>query len=69
MFDKAYYMCPNRIVPLFEQYLVFQIINDCEKRRKMAQMIMNHPIKIPSTKVDMIMNYIRFFEVTQIDNN
>lgn len=62
MFEKAHFMCPSRIVPLYEQYIIFRTTNNNENRSKMAKRIKKFPIKIMSSKVNSILNELEILE-------
>lgn len=62
IFEKAHNMCPSRVVPLFEQYIIYRTTQDNENRSKMANTIKNYPIKVMSPKVYNILNELEFLE-------
>lgn len=51
-YNKAYDMCPNRFVPLNQLHKIAILENDNSVARKIACLIINKPIKIPSATIN-----------------
>lgn len=57
-FNIAYGMCPNRFSPLFEIYKIYEKTNNEDGQRKYSELIRNKKIKIPSSQVSNIIEYV-----------
>ena len=51
---QASYMCPNRFVPLYELYKIYELQNDTVAMCRMAEVILRKPIKVESSEVHRI---------------
>jgi O-antigen ligase len=58
-FDKAHYMIPSRIIPLYGKYKVYEDAGDTINRSRMANMICNMNIKIESSITQEIINEVK----------
>ena len=52
--EQASYMCPNRFVPLYELYKIYELQNDTVAMCRMAEVILRKPIKVESSEVHRI---------------
>ena len=50
-YSKAFYMCPNRFVPLNQLHKIAILENDSNMARKIACLIIDKPTKVPSATV------------------
>lgn len=57
--NMAQRMCPNRFVPLFEKYKIYEELQDSISLGKLRFDIVNKSVKIPSRQVDMIKEYVK----------
>ena len=55
-YTLAHNMCPNRFIPLYKQFKIYKEIGDTTKMTNMANIILSKKIKIPSRKIDIIIN-------------
>ncbi|WP_163217944.1 O-antigen ligase family protein [Bacteroides sp. 224] len=53
-YRTASYMCPNRFMPLYHIVLVLNKLEKNEEAQRVAKIIMDKPIKIPSSTIDQI---------------
>ncbi|NPD54747.1 tetratricopeptide repeat protein [Prevotella sp. PTAC] len=58
-FRQAAAMCPNRFVPLFAIYQIYEKTNDVKAKENIANKILTKQIKIPSVRINDIINYIK----------
>lgn len=59
--QKARYICPARFVPLYELFQLYKTIGKIEDAKNIAKIIINKPVKIPSSKINFIQAEIRAF--------
>ena len=59
--QKARYMCPDRFIPLYELFQLYKTIGKIEDAKNIAKIIINKPVKIPSSKINFIQTEIRAF--------
>lgn len=52
-------MCPNRFVPLFAMYQIYEQTSDKKSKTMMGERILNKEIKVPSLEIEKIINYIK----------
>ena len=57
-FELASKMCPSRFIPLYEIYNAACKSNDIELRERVRTQIINKDIKVPSSKIYQIINYV-----------
>lgn len=57
-FLLAYDMCPNRFLPLFEIYRIYEHTDNQEGQIAYRNLIRNKQIKIKSPEVDFMINYV-----------
>ena len=57
-FILASEMCPNRFLPLFEIYKIYETTNNKEKMEMYRELIKNKNVKIPSPQIDYIKKYV-----------
>lgn len=50
-FRTASYMCPNRFMPLYQLSLIFQETNKHTELNELATLIVNKPVKVPSSTI------------------
>lgn len=55
----ASYMCPNRFIPLYQLFCLYNIINDKKMASIIASEILKKPVKVPSMTVEQIKNEMR----------
>ena len=66
-YSKAFYMCPNRFVPLNQLHKIAILENDSNMARKIACLIIDKPIKIPSATVYKIKQKMQQYLETDIN--
>ena len=64
---QAYNMCPNRFIPLYKLFKIYKQRGDTEQMLKVGNIILNKKIKVPSQKIDIILNNVKY-ELKKIDN-
>ena len=57
---EASNMCPNRFIPLFEMFRVYEKFSNNYNKYKLGLKILNKPIKIPSRTINEIKDYVKF---------
>lgn len=57
---KAEQMCPNRFIPLYQRFKIYREKGDWDKMRTLGNIILNKRIKIPSRKIDIILNNVKY---------
>ncbi len=67
-YDKAHNMCPNRFVPLYKQFKIYKAQGDTAKMKSIGNEILGKKIKIPSRKIDIIIDNIQY-ELNKIRKN
>lgn len=63
-FEEAHFMCPSKIVPIYELYLTFRKTNEGEKRKEMAKKIKEYSSKVKSSEVDRVVSEFQILEKT-----
>lgn len=58
-YSKAYSMCPNRFVPLFEIYKIHKKRSNRSAQSHYANIILKKRVKIPSDQIDYILQTIK----------
>lgn len=53
-FKQAAYMCPVRFIPLYELMKIYQLKEEHQKIKEIAERIFYKPVKIPSERIDYI---------------
>lgn len=53
-FQQAAYMCPVRFVPLYELMKIYQLKEERQKTKEIAERISCKPVKIPSERIERI---------------
>ena len=53
-------MCPNRFIPLYKLFKIYKQLGDTEKMLKVGNIILNKKIKVPSQKIDIILNNVKY---------
>ena len=53
-FQVASSMCPGRLYPLYRQMLIYKQLGKYDLALQMAREIVNKPVKVPSSKADLI---------------
>lgn len=66
-YAQAYNMCPNRFVPLYKLFKIYKQRDDREEMLKVGNIILNKKIKVPSQKIDIILNNVKY-ELKRIGN-
>ncbi|NPD93263.1 O-antigen ligase family protein [Xylanibacter muris] len=61
-YKQAHFMCPSRITPLYETYMIYRQTENTTERRRMADIILNKPVKIKSETVNQMLDEIRGYE-------
>lgn len=56
----AHNMCPNRFVPLYKQFMIYNDICDTVNLKKTGNIIISKKIKIPSRKIDIMKNNVKY---------
>ena len=64
---QACNMCPNRFIPLYKLFKIYKQLGDTEKMLKVGNIILNKKIKVPSQKIDIILNNVKC-ELKRIGN-
>ena len=64
---QACNMCPNRFIPLYKLFKIYKQLDDTEKMLKVGKVILNKKIKVPSQKIDIILNNVKY-ELKRIGN-
>lgn len=59
-FSQAHYMCPNRFVPLYKQFKIYNELGDTAKLKEVGNEILTKKIKVPSRKIDIILNNVKY---------
>ena len=59
-YTQAYNMCPNRFVPLYKLFKIYKQRDDREEMLKVGNIILNKKIKVPSQKIDIILNNVKY---------
>lgn len=67
-YNMAYFMCPNRYMPLNQLHKIAVLENDSNEARKMACLIINKPIKIPSATINKMKQKMREYLENEINN-
>lgn len=57
---QACNMCPNRFIPLYKLFKIYKQLGDTEKMLKVGNIILNKKIKVPSQKIDIILNNVKY---------
>lgn len=57
---KAGYMCPNRFIPLYQRFKIYKQLGETEKMQTLGNNILKKKIKVPSKKIDIILNNVRY---------
>lgn len=58
-YHLAAYMCPNRFIPIYGLFKIYENTNQTEKAKKLAQHILNKQEKIPSDRIKIIKQEMR----------
>ena len=66
-YSKAFYMCPNRFVPLNQLHKIAILENDSNMARKIACLIIDKPTKVPSATVYKIKQKMQQYLETDIN--
>lgn len=61
MFENAHYMCPSRLVPLYEEYITCRLSNNFTRCDELAKIIVDYPIKVHSATTDNIQSEMKLF--------
>ena len=64
---QACNMCPNRFIPLYKLFKIYKQFSDQEQMLKIGKVILNKKIKVPSQKIDIILNNVKY-ELKRIGN-
>ena len=64
---QACNMCPNRFIPLYKIFKIYKQLGDTEQMLKVGKEILNKKIKVPSKKIDIILNNVKY-ELKRISN-
>ncbi len=64
---QACNMCPNRFIPLYKLFKIYNQLGDTEQMLKVGKEILNKKIKVPSKKIDIILNNVKY-ELKRIGN-
>ena len=67
-FETAHNMCPNRFVPLYKQFKIYKAQGDTAMMISIGNEILAKRVKVPSRKIDIILNNVRY-ELQKISNN
>lgn len=67
-FETAHNMCPNRFVPLYKQFKIYKAQGDTARMISTGNEILAKRVKVPSRKIDIILNNVRY-ELQKISNN
>lgn len=57
---KAEHMCPNRFIPLYQRFKIYREKGEWDKMLALGNIILNKRIKIPSRKIDIILNNVKY---------
>ncbi|MBO5263008.1 MAG: O-antigen ligase family protein [Bacteroidaceae bacterium] len=57
---KAGYMCPNRFIPLYQRFKIYKQLGETEKMQILGNNILKKKIKVPSRKIDIILNNVKY---------
>ncbi len=57
---KAGYMCPNRFIPLYQRFKIYKQSGETEKMQILGNNILKKKIKVPSRKIDIILNNVKY---------
>lgn len=60
-------MCPNRFIPLYKLFKIYKALNNKEQMCNVGEIILNKKIKVPSRKIDIILNNVTY-EINKIKN-
>lgn len=58
-YETAHYMCPNRFAPMYKKFSTYKKMKDYDNMVEIGNAILDKKIKIPSRKVDMMINDVR----------
>ena len=64
---QACNMCPNRFIPLYKLFKIYKQLGDTAQMLKVGKEILNKKIKVPSKKIDIILNNVKY-ELKRISN-
>lgn len=64
----AHNMCPNRFVPLYKQFKIYKAQGDTAMMISIGNEILAKRVKVPSRKIDIILNNVRY-ELQKISSN
>lgn len=53
-------MCPNRFIPLYQRFKIYREKGEWDKMLALGNIILNKRIKIPSRKIDIILNNVKY---------
>ena len=59
-FGVAHNMCPNRFVPLYKQFKIYKAQGDTVRMISIGNEILAKRVKVPSRKIDIILNNVRY---------
>lgn len=59
-FGVAHNMCPNRFVPLYKQFKIYKAQGDTAMMISIGNEILAKRVKVPSRKIDIILNNVRY---------
>lgn len=57
---QAFYMCPNRFIPLYKLFKIHKQRGNREEMLKIGNVIVNKRIKVPSKIIDIILNNVKY---------
>ena len=57
---KAEHMCPNRFIPLYQRFKIYREKGEWDKMLVLGNIILNKKIKVPSRKIDIILNNVKY---------
>ncbi len=59
-YSMAHDMCPVRFIPLYKQFKIYKELGDTVNMVKMGNKILLKKVKIPSRKIDIIINNVKY---------
>lgn len=59
-FEIAHNMCPNRFVPLYKLFKIYKALGDTARVISIGNEILTKRVKVPSRKIDIILNNVRY---------
>lgn len=59
-YSMAHNMCPVRFIPLYKQFKIYKELGDTVNMKKTGNKILSKQVKIPSRKIDIIINNVKY---------